>query len=239
MISKTVNGRPWDSFDAYLFDIDGTLLNCTDAVHYFAFCEALQTLSGRALNLEGVTAHGNTDIGILRDALTLASIEPDRWRPRIPEIRRAMGRFVGEHEAELCVTALPQVRQVLEHLQAKGAILGIATGNLRQIGQLKLKRAGLLGYFKVGGWSDEYEHRADVFRGAIELIRAATHPHATICLLGDTPADVLAAQANALPVIALCTGVYSRQQLLETKPDLCLESFAELFRDSQAVLPGR
>ncbi len=33
--------RRWDAYDAYLFDIDGTLMNCTDAVHYFAFCEAL------------------------------------------------------------------------------------------------------------------------------------------------------------------------------------------------------
>ena len=64
--------RSWDAFDAYLFDIDGTLINCKDAVHYFAFCAALKSLSGRNLNLDGVTAHGNTDVGILRDALMLA-----------------------------------------------------------------------------------------------------------------------------------------------------------------------
>lgn len=43
--------RPWDSFDAYLFDIDGTLINCTDATHYFAFCDVLKTISGRELTL--------------------------------------------------------------------------------------------------------------------------------------------------------------------------------------------
>src|SRR6185503_10778846 len=50
--------RAWDGFDAYLFDVDGTLLNCKDAVHFFAFRNALRTLSGRELNLDGVTAHG-------------------------------------------------------------------------------------------------------------------------------------------------------------------------------------
>jgi phosphoglycolate phosphatase-like HAD superfamily hydrolase len=239
MVSCRVNGRAWDDFDAYLFDIDGTLLNCTDAVHYFAFCEALQTLSGRPLTLEGVTAHGNTDIGILRDALVLAGVNEEQWRPRIPEVLRTMGRFVAEREDDLCASALPHVRQVLEHLRARDAVLGIATGNLREIGQLKLRRAGLLDYFEVGGWSDDYEHRSDVFRGAIALIRAATHSDAAICVLGDTPADVLAAHANGLPVIALCTGVYSRQQLLETEPDLCLESFAELFRERQDCPPDR
>ena len=54
---------PWDAYDAYLFDIDGTLLNATDAVHYFAFCEALTLLAGRPINLDGVNAHGNVDNG--------------------------------------------------------------------------------------------------------------------------------------------------------------------------------
>ena len=76
--------RRWDTFDAYLFDVDGTLLDCRDAVHYFAFCETLKSLSGRELNLDGVTAHGNTDIGILRDALALAGVPESDWRPRLP-----------------------------------------------------------------------------------------------------------------------------------------------------------
>jgi phosphoglycolate phosphatase len=230
MNTHDVNGRPWDSFDAYLFDIDGTLLNCTDAVHYFAFCDTLRTVSGREMTLEGVTAHGNTDVGILRDALAVAGVNETEWRPRLLDIQKTMGRFVAQREAELCATALPSVHEVLAHLRARGAILGIATGNLEEIGKLKLKAAGLLDYFSIGGWSDRYEYRADVFGGAIELMRAATHPGAAMCVLGDTPADVLAAHVNDLPVIALCSGVYSHEQLMKTKPDLCLQSFEELFR---------
>jgi phosphoglycolate phosphatase-like HAD superfamily hydrolase len=53
---------------------------------------------------------------------------------------------------------------------------------------------------------------------------------AKICVVGDTPADVLAARANRLPIIAVATGVYSREQLLMEEPDLCLGSFEELLR---------
>ena len=227
--THTVNGRPWDSFEAYLFDIDGTLLNCTDAVHYFGFCDSLQAVAGRPLTLEGVTTHGNTDVGILRDALNLANIDENQWRPRLPEMCRSLGRYVAQREAELCAVPLPFVAKVLEHLRTRDATLGIATGNLEQIGTLKLKAANLLDYFSVGGWSDNYERRADVFRGALNLMRAATHSNATICVLGDTPADVQAAHANGLPVIALGTGVFSRGDLLRTHPDLYLESLGELF----------
>ncbi len=130
MTQPTLNGRPWDSFDGYLFDIDGTLLHCTDAVHYFAFCDALKTLSGRELTLEGVTAHGNTDVGILRDALARAGIAEAAWRPQLGAVQDGMGRFVSARRHELCVNALPHVRPLLDHLQARGATLGIATGNL-------------------------------------------------------------------------------------------------------------
>jgi phosphoglycolate phosphatase len=225
----TVAGRPWDSFDGYLFDIDGTLIHCTDAVHYFAFCEALTAISGRALNLDGVNAHGNTDVGILRDAFALAGVPDDQWRPRLPKIRTGMCRFVDANKEDLRPEPLPYVKEVLAHLSGKGAVLGVATGNLKGIGQLKLQRAGLLDFFKVGGWSDDFEQRSDVFRAAIKQMRSATQPSASFCILGDTPADIRAARANGQPVIAIATGVYSREQLAAESPDLCLQSFAELF----------
>ncbi len=229
MTASLVQGRPWDCFDAYLFDIDGTLLHCADAVHYFAFCDALKQLSGRELTLEGVTAHGNTDVGILRDALRLAGIAEAVWRPRLPSAREAMCRFVEAHRAELRANALPYVPAVLEHLRRSGRTLGIATGNLREIGRMKLECAGLLDFFTVAGWSDEHEYRADVFRAAAELARSVAGSAAAICVVGDTPADVLAAHANGLPVIAMATGVHTVNELRLHAPSLCLSSFAELF----------
>jgi phosphoglycolate phosphatase-like HAD superfamily hydrolase len=233
MTALRVQERGWDSFDGYLFDIDGTLVDCADAVHYFAFCDALQTLSGRSLTLEGVTAHGNTDVGILRDALVLAGVAEEMWRPKLPEVCEAMTRYVALHSDELRATSLPYVREMLEYLQQRGATLGIATGNLREIGRWKLRRAALLDYFTVAGWSDAYEYRADVFENALGEIRVATDSNATICVVGDTPADVFAARSIHLPIIAVATGAYSRQQLLVAAPDLCLDSFEELFQDSR------
>src|SRR5947209_6080925 len=144
MTSQTIRGRPWDDFDAYLFDIDGTLLHCSDATHYFAFCDALQALSGRPLTLEGVTAHGNTDIGILRDALALAGVADAEWRPRLAEIRTRMCTFVELRKGDLRATVLPCVHDVLAHLKNRGATLGIVTGNLKEIGRTKLQSGGLL-----------------------------------------------------------------------------------------------
>jgi phosphoglycolate phosphatase len=228
IISEEISPRAWDTYDAYLFDIDGTLLHCTDAVHYFAFCEALESLSGRPLNLDGVTAHGNTDTGILRDALALANVPDAQWRPRIGETQAAMCRFVEERKKDMCVSVLPGVIAVLDHLRSRGAVLGVATGNLCGIGELKLTHCGLLERFDFGGYSDAYEFRHDVFKGALEKARTRAGAEASVCVLGDTPEDIRAARVNCLDVIAVATGIFSFEELTAEKPDWCLRSLEEL-----------
>ena len=228
--SSMNSSRHWDRYDAYLFDIDGTLLHCTDAVHYFAFCGALQSLAGRPLNLDGVTAHGNTDIGILRDALKLANVPEAAWRGKLAETRAEMCRHVEEHQNDLCVTVLPEVTTVLDYLQSRGARLGIATGNLEGIGKLKLQHCGLLPYFAFGGYSDAYEYRSDVFRGALEQARFLTGANASVCVVGDTPADIQAAHDNRLDVIAVATGIYPYERLAIERPEWCLHTLGELLQ---------
>lgn len=218
----------WDEFGAYLFDVDGTLLHCADAVHYFAFCDVLSSVAGRPINLDGVATHGNTDIGILRDAFVRAGIDPDEWRPQLAKLCDAMCRQVEERRTDLCVNTLPHVRDVLIHLRKKGALLSVATGNLERIGKQKLDAAGLLELFHMGAWSDAFEDRESVFRHAISKIRLDSHPEVAILAFGDTPADIAAARANGIPVIAVATGVHSYERLISENPSRCIRSFSEL-----------
>ena len=218
----------WDAFDAYLFDVDGTLLNCKDAVHYFAFCEALKALSGRELNLDGVTAHGNTDIGILRDALALAEIAESDWRPRLSDACSSMCSYVEKNREQISTDALPATREVLQHLRDREASLGIATGNLEAIGRIKLQSCGLLNYFDFHAFSDGLETRADVYNRALEQARNLAGQGAAICAFGDTPADIRAARQHGISIIAVATGIHSPEQLSAEQPDLCLSSLSDL-----------
>ena len=51
---------------------------------------------------------------------------------------------------------------------------------------------------------------------------------ARVCVVGDTPRDIEAARANSLPVIAVATGRYSFDELLELHPEVCATSLADL-----------
>ncbi len=51
---------------------------------------------------------------------------------------------------------------------------------------------------------------------------------ATICVIGDTPADIRAARANHLPTIAVATGHFSFEELMEHRPEACVSTLAAL-----------
>jgi phosphoglycolate phosphatase-like HAD superfamily hydrolase len=226
--------RPWDTYDAYLFDIDGTLLNCTDAVHYFAFCDALTAIAGRPVNLDGVVTQGSVDPAILRDAFTLAKVPEAKWRPRLGEARELMCAHVHRNRADFRMDVLPGVREVLAHLRSRGKILGVATGNLAAIGRAKLAHCGLLDSFHFGGFSDDFETRPAVIAAAVAQARALTSPDASICVIGDTPSDIQAAQANHLDVIAVATGIFPYEALAGEQPTRTLRLLAELLEAGAA-----
>lgn len=220
--------RPWDSYDAYLWDIDGTLITCTDLVHYHAFNQALSSVAGRSITIDGVVMHGNVDVGILRDAFAKHGVPEHEWRPRRQELLSAMHAYVEAARAEMQAIVLPGVRDVLTHLKEKGAVLGTATGNLEGIGRIKLERAGLLEFFDFGCYSDHCETRAEVFSGAASAARRLAGTNARLCAVGDTPADVRAARACGLDSIAVATGTYSVAQLREEHPDLLVPTLVGL-----------
>lgn len=233
-------GFRWDEQQAYLFDIDGTLLRHRDRIHFDAFFESVRTVMGRDLALEGVTLAGNTDPGILRDAFRLASVEDAEWRPHREDVLQAMCALVAARRSELLPTIMPGVEATLAHLERKGALLGLATGNLEKIGWLKVENAGLHSWFSFGGFSDRFEDRADMIAHAAAQARAILRSETgrepgrmeTVCVVGDTPFDIEAARANDLPAIAVATGRYSFDDLTQHQPEACATTLQALLEDT-------
>jgi phosphoglycolate phosphatase len=226
-------GFVWDTDPAYLFDIDGTLLRCQDRIHYTSFFSSVKSVIGRDLELDGVVLHGNTDPGILRDAFRAAELEEREWRPWLEDILDAMRRDVLAQREAMQVRVMPGVEATLEHLKARGAALGVATGNLESIGWLKVEVAGLRNWFTFGGFSDRFIVRADMIAHVGALARAIVGADASVCVVGDTPADVSAAQANLLRVIAVATGRYSFDELLKCNPDACATTLEILLAETR------
>jgi phosphoglycolate phosphatase-like HAD superfamily hydrolase len=230
---KLARGFNWRAFDAYLFDIDGTLLNSRDLVHYEAFISAMQAMYGREIALEGVTLHGSTDPIIVLAALERAGVCETEGRAALIEVMERMCTVVetraGEMRPELCGS----VRKLLDELKAAGKLLGLTSGNVERIGWAKLKAAGVDEYFSFGSFSDRNESRTEIFRWGAEEARRRLGPEARVCFVGDTPADVQSAKACGFPVIAVATGIFPLLELAKEGPDMCIPDCEVLWSYAQ------
>ena len=226
----------WDRQDAYLFDIDGTLLRTLDRVHLDSFASSVARVTGFEITLAGILLHGSTDTGILREAYRQACVPAEVLEARIEAILEAMRHSVAERRRELDIIRMPGVESVLDHLARRGALLGVATGNLEMIGWIKVEEAGLREWFRFGGFSDHFPIRGELVGAAARKARELAGGGASICVVGDTPRDIEAARANFLSVIAVATGKYSYDELLACQPEVCATSLADLLRYPQAAI---
>ena len=218
----------WATADAYLFDIDGTLLNSRDGVHYFAFRNTLRHFFGIDGTIDGVPVHGNTDLGILRAVLRREGISDSHFETRLPAMVRHMCDEVQRNASDLRVELCPSVPELLVRLHAAGKLLAIVSGNLETIGWAKLEAAGLRHYFSFGSFSDRRELREQIFQHAIEEARRLLGEHASVVVIGDTPADVSAARKVGIPIVSVATGIFPREELHALAPDWCVSCCTEL-----------
>ena len=222
----------WDEQDAYLFDIDGTLMRSRDRVHYDSVAASVHRVTGFEITLAGVLIHGSTDTAILREACRHAGIPDSVLESHYDAILEAMRNSVAERRQELDPELTPGVEEVLRHLAQKGALLGVASGNLEAIGWIKIEKAGLREWFRFGGFSDHFPVRPELIGHAAQKARELGGPArpapAKICVVGDTPRDIEAARANSLSVIAVATGKYSFDELLRYQPEACVSSLKDL-----------
>jgi len=226
-------GFAWDGQDAYLFDIDGTLLRDLDRIHMGSFCTSIKRVTGFEVTLDGIPVHGGTDTAILREACRQAGIPGEIFEEQLHAILEAMRLKVAEQRDRLRLVLMPGVEAALAHLARKGALLGVATGNLEAIGWIKIEEAGLREWFRFGGFSDKFPLRAELVGHAARKARELAGPAARVCVVGDTPRDIEAAHANSLPVIAVATGNFSFDDLSALRPEVCATSLAALLVQTQ------
>lgn len=228
-------GFEWDAQHAYLFDIDGTLLRSRDRIHVDSFAACVERVTGFEVTLAGIVLQGSTDTGILREACFRAGIPTEVLEYHTEAILEAMGKAVAEQRHALDLVRMPGVEDVLRFLAQRGALLGVATGNLEMIGWIKVEAAGLREWFKFGGFSDRFPIRSELVAHAADKAREMAGADARICVVGDTPRDIEAAHANSLPVIAVATGRYTFDELQALEPEVCAMTLADLLAHAGAT----
>lgn len=228
MKSSPLQAVPLPPADAYLFDIDGTLLNSRDGVHYNAFHAAVREVYGIDSRIDGVPVHGNTDLGILRAVVRRAGLSDAEFASKLPAAIECMCAEASRNAAGMAPQLCPSIRELLTALRAASKLLGVVSGNLEPIGWLKLEAAGVKKFFAFGSFSGRRELRREIFAHGLEEVRRRLGGSARACFVGDTPADIEAARLVGSPILAVATGIFTRADLQAHAPDACVACCSDL-----------
>jgi phosphoglycolate phosphatase-like HAD superfamily hydrolase len=213
-----------------LFDIDGTLVRRAGPHHREALVHGVRRVTGLDTTTDGIPVQGMLDPDILAIMMRRAGASRARVRETMPEIVRAAERFYLRVCPALHDKHCPGVEPVLQRLTRRGLLLGLVTGNLTRIGWRKLERAGLRGYFRFGAFGETAKTRGGLARAAIREARRRgwIERGAAVSLVGDAPADIVAARQNGIRAIAVETGITPVEELIAEKPDVLLKDLRGL-----------
>ncbi len=217
--------------DAYIFDIDGTLLVTKDLVHWNALHQAMLEAYGVEATIDGIPYHGKTDLSILRAALERAGIQKQHFEAALPKALAVVCREVEINHRKIVPQVCRGIVRFLESLQRAGKFLGVASGNLETVGWHKIEAAGLREFFTFGYFSDKCETRTGIFQSAVNHVQQQLGTTARSLFIGDTPSDVQAAREVGTPILAVSTGTFTFDELNACSPDWCVSHCGELLAE--------
>ena len=230
-----------------LFDIDGTLLQRASGEHATALIAAIEQVHG--VDLSGArlagSAAGRTDGEIARLQLLAAGVSAARIDARAQAVRDACCRIYAELcPPDLTARVVAGIPALLESLSASGSWrLSLVTGNFEPVARRKLRAADLSRWFAPGqgGFGSDAEDRAALppiarRRAGLAAGLERSWPRERTLVIGDTPRDIACARADGLRAIAVTTGPYAREQLLEA--DAVAENTDQLAAAIEALAGG-
>ncbi len=212
-----------------LFDLDGTVLTFEGAPPgpgRTALDRAMRDIYARERASEGIRFAGGTDRGLARKLIERFGVADDE---AIERVIAAYLEHLGGVLQGRRYRPIGDVVAVVDTLRARGAVVGVATGNVRAGARLKLASAGLEPTFDLalGGYGCDAEVRAEIVRLGAERCAAAAGldvATARVVVIGDTEHDVRAARAIGARAIGVATSDAARRELESMKADAIVSS---------------
>ncbi len=208
-----------------LFDIDGTLMDPGEAGARSmkrTFYELFSIKDAFA----GIEMGGKTDVQIIKESASILGMPL-----KDGALRAILSRYIENLKIEINNKRKhlnPGVMALLNELTAMdGCWVGLLTGNIEKGARIKLGAFGLNDYFFVGSFGSDNEDRNALLPVAVEKFRKKTKidlSFSDCIVIGDTPSDVVCSKPYGATSVAVATGPYSYDVLLQTEADYVLKT---------------
>ena len=203
------------------WDIDGTILR-TNGAAAIPFADAVENFTGTQVRIDRQELSGFTDYEI---ALHLMEISPKK--ENLQKVTKVLNFYTDLLSASLKVgrvEKIGEIEEVFNLLQESPQVeLAIGTGNCHIGAVAKLNHVRLLQFFEsknIFCASEENWNRDLVLLSA----QKSVDQNQVGIVIGDSPKDILSAKSVGLKVIAVATGMHSKEELSQYSPDYILDN---------------
>jgi phosphoglycolate phosphatase len=185
-----------------------------------------------ATKLGGVPMAGRTDTWIVREMTRVYGVTSSD-----EDLKRFHDVYISNLQREIELPGprkgvLPGVRPVLDALAARGdAHLALLTGNFSAGARIKLEHFDLWRYFPHGAFAEDAPDRNSLYGRAVQRVEAnglKSFSSHEVVVVGDTPHDIEVARVAGARSVAVATGSYSREALLQAGADVALDDLSDL-----------
>ena len=212
------------TYDAYLFDLDGTLVDTAPDIAAglnHALREAGLKPVDSALTRHWV-GHG------ARMALLQALQDQDAYSEEVLE--ELLPAFLDHYGSNVAVHSqiYPQVESTLTVLRDRGARLAVLTNKLTRFTEPLLSQIGLRDYFDLVVCGDTAAAPKPDAAPVNYCLQQFSVKAENTLVVGDSQTDVDAARAAGVPVVCVRDGYNHGIDVTTLNPDGVIDSFAEL-----------
>ena len=221
-----------------LFDVDGTLIKSGSALtklHNKSFNYGFKTVYGIDAWTDEMDTIGFTDKRDIYEIMKLRGLSEREISSRMDEMFSSMAKYFKDNLSKINADGvlIEGVKESLSELEKdKGLIIGLLTGNVKGIAEMKLKKLGIWNHFKCGGFGSSSAIRSELVSEAISDAKKkrliGDIELSYVYVIGDTKRDIECAKEAGAVSVAVASGEFSKDDLEDHKPDFLISSLSEL-----------
>ncbi len=215
-----------------LFDVDKTLVKEMERSSN-PWSQAYKSVYGIdcKTTLSQANSHGMTHKQIALETLKSNGLKEDEILEKMDLFIKTLEKIYKKSLENGKITLFPKIPELLQKLSKKKYLLGLITGNTKEIAFTKLKMAGIDKFFSIGGFGDDSANREELIKLALERAKGKCHfqfDEKKVFVIGDTPKDIIPAKKFHLQTIGVATGIYSKSQLKESGADFVIDNLEDI-----------
>ncbi len=204
-------------FDGIIFDVDGTLTSTNELI-FSSFNFITEKYIGKTYTPDEIIAL----FGPTEDVI-LAELCGDRY----DEARNDYYTFYEEnhHMAD----SYPGIKEIVSYIKSQNIPLGIFTGKGFDAARITLQKLELIDYFDLIITGDDVNEHKPSPEGILKFINKFNLDKEKVLLIGDAPADIIAARSAGIKVASVLWDSYAKEKVMQMDSDYFFESVNELY----------